>query len=526
MEENSPSAPVPVDPILVWRDSAGNEIKRGPYSEIGPEFAACKAVNAGAGTLTPADSTPPPPAASPAPVAQPAPVVTAPPAPKARPAAPVRVVAPVASPSVSSGWGELTVDPDKARQINERVEKIRAAGFAIPPTLFAPGTRMIQIGVDKYRSLYAEWAQRPPAEEVLRAVAQRIREERRQSFSVRLGDLRMASDGTIGRKGGPSRLIEWSAWDQIFAALRGDIFPDGSRLLRALDPEMRAAVFNSRISAFDPDKVMKLGVRRHNEAGWSIFRVVGEKFPDQAAGDIACETAAKALKGLDFRGHVSYDPATTDVRFDAASMADPTALDPAVGDIFRAGIKGSTNDSGGGAFKIDPFVGRIVCINCTVADGYAPGVKKAHRGDMTEAMGEIRRLAKLAHSVVPVFAADWKVLRNTGFARFPWSKALRLDKETKAELSDPNIHGYDVIRNLVDSGAITPEVGRDATVEALLSAYKKEPGDSLADIINAVTRSAHENIVDAAARDVMERRAGMLVPVLARVARGEDAQAR
>jgi hypothetical protein len=525
MEENSPSAPV--DPILVWRDSAGNEIKRGPYSQIGPEFAACKAVNAGAGTLTPADSTPPPPAASPAPVAQPAPVVVvAPPAPKARPAVPVRVVAPVASPSVSSGWGELTVDPDKARQINERVEKIRAAGFAIPPTFFAPGTRMVQEGVDKYRAIYAEWAKRPPAEEVLSAVSQRIREEKRQSFSVRLGDLRMASDGTIGRKGGPSRLIEWSAWDQIYAALRGDIFPDGSRLLRALDPEMRAAVFNSRIAAFNPDKVMKFGVRRHAEVGWSIFRVVGEKFPDHAAGDVACETAAKALKGLDFRGHVSYDPATTDVRFDAASMADPTALDPAVGDIFRAGIKGSTNDSGGGAFKIDPFIGRIVCINCTVADGYAPGVKKAHRGDMTEAMGEIRRLAKLAHSVLPVFAADWKVLRNTGFARFPWSKALRLDKDTKAELSDPNIHGYDVIRNLVDSGAITPEVGRDATVEALLSAYKKEPGDSLADIINAVTRSAHENIVDAAARDVMERRAGMLVPVLARVARGEDAQAR
>ena len=124
------------------------------------------------------------------------------------------------------------------------------------------------------------------------------------------------------------------------------------------------------------------------------------------------------------------------------------------------------------------------------------------------------------------FAADWKVLRNTGFARFPWSKALRLDKETKAELSDPKIHGYDVIRNLVDSGAISPEVGRDATVEALLSAYKKEPGESLADIVNAVTRAAHENLVDAAARDVMERRAGMLVPVLARVARGEDAQVR
>jgi hypothetical protein len=522
--QNSP------DPILIWLDSEGKEIKRGPYSLIGPEFGALRAINAAAGTLIPVEPIAAPPSlptVAPALTPEPAPApVPARPARAVRSTAPVRVTAPtqapaVATPAVSVSWGELTIDRKKAQQIEARAQQIRAAGFALPQTRFAPGTRMIQEGLDTYRAIFAEWSARPLAEDVLLATAERIRAEQRKSILVRLGDLRMASDGTIGRLGKPSRLIEWAAWDQIFAALRGDTFPDGSRLLRTLDPELRAKVFNARIEAMNPDKVVKLGVRRHAEAGWSIFRVVGEKFPDEAAGDKACEITAGALRGLGYRGHVLYNPNSTTIRFDAASMADPVALDPTVGDIFRAGIKGSTNDAGGGAFKLDPFIGRIICINCTVADSYAPGIHKAHRGDMTEATAQIKSVADQANKVVKIMAADWKVLRDTPFRRFPWHKALKLDKEVKDELADPAIHAFDAIRNLVDGGVITTDTAQGQTVEALLRSYKKEPGDSVADLLNAATRAAHEELMDDIARDVLERRAGALLPVLARVARAE-----
>lgn len=494
--DDTTASPSP-DPILRWVDPNGNEIKRGPYSEIGPEYAAARAAGA-TGTLIPL--------------------------------APAAPAAPAAAPVVSSGFGvgDTIVDPTKAAQIAKDIREISALGFVPPATLFAPGTRMIQIGVDNYRHKYYEWSGRPLAEDVLRATAQKIREEDRRSLVIRLGDLRMLETGEIGRKNGPARPIEFRAWEQVYNALKAvGVFPDGTRLLAALDAPLRARIFNGRIEKIDPDKEVKIGVRRSASGGWSIFRVVGPRFPDEASGDVAADTAADAIEGFGFRGSVVYNPNTTDLSFDAASMADPTSLDPVVGDIFRAGIKGSTNDAGGGSFKVSPFAGRIVCVNCTVIDAYAPGVHRAHRGDMSAAVDGIRDAAILASKVVPLFAKDWKILRNTRINKFPWVKAAgRIDTETRAILRDPKLTVPDIIRAMVDGGEISATMGRDALVQALLTGYGKEPGETVADVLNAVTRAAHESIVDGAVRDTLERRAGALVPVFARYATERAPEAR
>jgi hypothetical protein len=52
-------------------------------------------------------------------------------------------------------------------------------------------------------------------------------------------------------------------------------------------------------------------------------------------------------------------------------------------------------------------------------------------------------------------------------------------------------------------------------VEALLRGFSAEPGDTLADAFNAVTRAAHEGLLDEAQRWRVERAAGALLPVLA-----------
>jgi EAL domain-containing protein (putative c-di-GMP-specific phosphodiesterase class I) len=68
----------------------------------------------------------------------------------------------------------------------------------------------------------------------------------------------------------------------------------------------------------------------------------------------------------------------------------------------------------------------------------------------------------------------------------------------------------------VSSGDLDADVARDTVVEALLRGYAAEPGDTLADAFNAVTRAAHEGLLDEAQRWRMERAAGALLPVLAR----------
>ena len=327
----------------------------------------------------------------------------------------------------------------------------------------------------------------------------------------------MAADGTIGRLGSNvARQIEWGAWAQLFSHLRGaNVLPDGDRLLRIIDPGVRAQIFNDRLARVNPHKEVKIGVRRDGTGGaWSIFRTVGAKFPENGTGADACDAAAEALEGLNFRGHVEYDPNTTDVRFDAAHMASPTVLDPTVGDIFRGGIKGKTNDAGGGAFVVQPFVGRIICINCTIADAYAPGVRKAHRGDMAAAIQGIRDAAELAAEVVPLFAADWSVLRDTPISAVDWEANLgRLSLDTRATLSsDPT--AANVIRALVESKKLDAKIGRDTLVQVMLSSFADEPGETLADIINAVTRAAHERVpVLVGAK--LEQDAGALVPWMA-----------
>jgi hypothetical protein len=72
------------------------------------------------------------------------------------------------------------------------------------------------------------------------------------------------------------------------------------------------------------------------------------------------------------------------------------------------------------------------------------------------------------------------------------------------------------LRSLVSSGDLDADVARDTVVEALLRGYAAEPGDTLADAFNAVTRAAHEGLLDEAQRWRMERAAGALLPVLAR----------
>ena len=75
------------------------------------------------------------------------------------------------------------------------------------------------------------------------------------------------------------------------------------------------------------------------------------------------------------------------------------------------------------------------------------------------------------------------------------------------------------LKALVDQGRIDGLTATNAAVEALLSGYAKEPGNgSLADIINCVTRAAHESKFDLEKQEKIERAAGELVPVLVKAA--------
>ena len=71
---------------------------------------------------------------------------------------------------------------------------------------------------------------------------------------------------------------------------------------------------------------------------------------------------------------------------------------------------------------------------------------------------------------------------------------------------------------MVDQGKLDGVTANAVATEALLSAWTQEPGNTLADLINAVTRYAHASKLGIDRQEKVERSAGELIPILVREA--------
>jgi hypothetical protein len=190
-----------------------------------------------------------------------------------------------------------------------------------------------------------------------------------------------------------------------------------------------------------------------------------------------------------------------------ATWHAPVSFRPSVGDVFESGITGRTNDAGNGAHRGGNTFTRIICINCTTGDFGNESLRRVHKGSRVSDL-TAQGLAKVQQDVGDL------VSRTGDAARFfldAWG-TLRETPITKVgRIADPKVF----LRNLVSSGDLDADVGRDIMVEALLRGFDVEPGETLADIFNAVTRAAHDGMLDEAQRWRVERAAGDLLPVLA-----------
>jgi hypothetical protein len=151
-------------------------------------------------------------------------------------------------------------------------------------------------------------------------------------------------------------------------------------------------------------------------------------------------------------------------------------------------------------------------------DAYAPGYSRIHRGSMAEAMEAASNVAQKAVDVLPVFAADWSRARLTHTDMIEWRK-LGLGKKAAAEARE-SVPG--ALEAMVRAGKIGAGTHRDALVQHMLNAHKAEPGrgsiGTVADLLNAVTRAAHESMMADIQRDLLERQAGALLPVILKAA--------
>jgi hypothetical protein len=374
-------------------------------------------------------------------------------------------------------------------------------GFALPKPFFAVGTPLAKSGKDKFRALATDHAQKPLIEEAATEAANAIAAERRANFVVPLRDLRITPEGQITRGKG-SIPLEPLAWDALIG-MASPVLPSGKPLLRTLDPDLRAEVWNRQAAKLPDTAQAQIGVRNVNGA-WQAFRAVSSTYPTTAQADKVLRGVAEALRGEEMRGSVVYDPASTRVRWEAAWMA-PQSIDPRVGDVMRVGAAGSTADAANGGFRVSMGVTRILCVNLTIADAYLAAFRRAHRGNLDGVVDEIVATVKAVPTAFAAFAKDWQIARNTAI------KGVSLYGKVYADVPA-------ALTALVTEGKIDAGVARDVQIEAMLAAYNAEQGDTLADLINAVTRAAHEAEWNEFQRAALEHAAGDLLPVLARAA--------
>ena len=428
-------------------------------------------------------------------------------------------------------------DTQKAHQmardyIESRGGETRAA------TWFPPGTEMMDVGKDTYRMRARLHADSAPVREEWQPVIDKVcGENRRMSGVVDLSDCRITDASQGGGfaiyqagKGKTPMDLEWMAVEQLIGAVSKAMPGSLSRMLHTM-PRGEFVDLVNRQLARAGDHVSSTDARiqhRTHNGRRSAFSVVSPSYMPMPLDHILT-TAATELErigdrlGFEARGEVRYNPTTTLATYKATWHA-PESFAARVGDPVEVGLKGGTGGAGNGFHRLDQQLTLIRCINCTLMTWAALALKRRHSGSKTRsaaqnlAVGMSRVRADVFAVVdgleegVQTFGGLWGILKDTPIN----AVALAGDRHTDVR---------EALEAMVEKGQIGKGIARDALVESLVGGFNREPGDSLADLVNAVTRAAHEGMVSDIQQWQMERDAGDLMVVLAQKAQPEALKA-
>lgn len=416
----------------------------------------------------------------------------------------------VAGSLVFTGHGKTgeVLEASKAR-VERHEAHMESFGLRAPPPVYAPGSLVDQKAAgDRFRISHAEWSKLPLSVKAMAAIGDTVRAERRRDHVVKVNSLRMDTRGFLFRIDGQGAHvgIETNALRQL-ASRCPEHFPRAGDFLAALDPEPRAHAFNSQVAKIDPGQELMLRMRRVGPDGVpQIFAAVGKSYTPYDIDRVV----AGILPGLrDYseqyeehnrpRGAAVYDPAEGSLRADIMLHAD-RIVDAAAGDVFKAGLRVRTSDIGGGAVTAELIAYRNRCLNfIIVGSASVPILRAVHRGRMDRVEVDLNGAIQTVDSFMRGFEKDWGVLRRTPVNR------VKIYGESYPDVQT-------ALKALVDQKRIDGVTASSVATEAILTAWKEEPGNTLADLINAVTRYAQKTSEDA--KDRIQRAAGDLVPVL------------
>lgn len=358
----------------------------------------------------------------------------------------------------------------------------RQAGFSLAAPLYSPGTKVETAGEDRFRLERRRIEDLPRFDDAANDVINVIRSENREDIRLSTTDFQMTNRGTILVDSLDEFGIEKPAFAQLANLMS---FGSGTRYLSTRAPDQRAMNVNRELSHCDREVVFRTrgqgGARR-------IYACVTPTYAPVDADTVLQATMA-TRELAEANAELAYDG--NGVQATAIWMPD-TIVDLAAGDIFKSGIRISTNDVGRGRIRISATLWRNLCLNLIVVDAAdSVTLSAVHRGDPNRVLTQLGDGIREAKGKLQGFLEAWGVARKTPVN----AKELLRSWVTKKRLKLPSRSAEE----------------RDRSVELLLSQWRHEPGDDLASCVNAVTRSAHADDWPIDIQHHLEREASRLV---------------
>ncbi len=434
--------------------------------------------------------------------------------------------APVALDRDKAEW----VDSDAAARITADIATARAAGFGTGVPVYRVGTVVNSTGVANFNAKRAEFDALPLATVALASLQGTIVAEQRKDVTVSLADLRMDSEGAIGLASKGQTL--WTCERDMLATLASRVssaHPEATRpaglgsYLASCPKRLRAPNLNAWTETAPEEATAVLRTRVGKGGDRGVFAVVSDAHPTTGTDiDKIAAMTSDAIKsaglGADMRARVTYDGRRA--MLDVQAFSNIKAESAAAGEIFRAGVRITTDDTGGGAIVGSATIEQNLCRNLIILHtGSAHTFRIVHKGDVRRIVEELRHGIRKALQAASVFARQWSTACGSSvldLVDFPVT-GERAIAEVMAATFAGALSG-DVLP--IGSGTVGGRVRTE--VPRLLQAWKADRaegsaavaqhgGATLAAVVNAATRYAHTVEADEWEGDRIERAAGKVL---------------
>lgn len=364
---------------------------------------------------------------------------------------------------------ETAINPDDLKRVETEEQIAIKAGFALQSPIYALGTPVTEVGEANYRASRRDFEKLPTFKKLVKDVLALIAREERAYGNGKLSDITMLEDGRVKLRTQPEPLsISKRAFEQML--YRASMPKGSASYLEHCNPTLRAANMNAWLPRANDSIVLR--TRNSAQGGREIFATLSDhRYHSYDIDRIANALAQSMPTGA--RGEFVYDGSRYQLKAHFHSDVQPKSV--VAGEIFRASVLVDSSDDGSGAIRVRAAVTRNLCRNLIILHT----AKKEEQATHLDADLETRIPTMIANACqrVSEFAERWTLATTERIAE---------------EVAD-NYDATPIFERLIDEGLVDIKgVSDEDLLARLVHAFSLEPGGTRADVLNAITRAAHE----------------------------------